>query len=319
MVADLNVHWPVDAHGEAKPHAHVMLTMREAGAGGVRPRRCGTGTASRSCRAGASVGRAANERLAELGHEIRIDHRSLKEQGDRAGAAEQDRAGRCAPGGAGRGGRARGGASARLRSATASGSRPIRDLALDALTQQQSTFTRQDLARFVDRHTDGAEQFTRVLAKVEASAELVRLGRGRARPGAVHHAGDAGDRGADGARGRALWPRRAGTASAHRRRMAARARSRAWATSSGRRSRTSRGERDLALVVGYAGTGKSTMLGVAREAWEAQGYTVRGAALVGHRGRGPGGRVGHQLAHDRLAGACVGAGARAAHAAGTCW
>jgi hypothetical protein len=31
MVADLNVHWPVDAQGEAKPHAHVMLTLREAG------------------------------------------------------------------------------------------------------------------------------------------------------------------------------------------------------------------------------------------------------------------------------------------------
>src|SRR3954453_23796634 len=31
MVADLNVHWPMDAQGEAKPHAHVMLTMRETG------------------------------------------------------------------------------------------------------------------------------------------------------------------------------------------------------------------------------------------------------------------------------------------------
>src|SRR3954470_12683468 len=56
------------------------------------------------------------------------------------------------------------------------------DLALNALTQQHSTFTRQDLARFVDRHTDGAEQFARVLAKVEASAEIVRLGEdGRSR------------------------------------------------------------------------------------------------------------------------------------------
>jgi ATP-dependent exoDNAse (exonuclease V) alpha subunit len=34
-------------------------------------------------------------------------------------------------------------------------------------------------------------------------------------------------------------------------------------------------------VVGYAGTGKSAMLGVARDEWEQAGYQVRGAALSG--------------------------------------
>src|SRR3546814_7314012 len=39
MIADLNVHWDIGADGQPKPHAHVMLTMREVGEDGFGQKR----------------------------------------------------------------------------------------------------------------------------------------------------------------------------------------------------------------------------------------------------------------------------------------
>src|SRR4051812_47414654 len=173
MVADLNVHWPVDAQGEAKPHAHVMLTMREVGPEGFGLKVSAWNRVAELQGWREAWAQSANERLAELGHEIRIDHRSFKDQG-----IELEPQNKIGPAGMRR--EERGEAAERAAEhraiAQRNGERIAADpdLVLNALTQQQSTFTRQDLARFVDRHTDGAEQFGRVLAKVEASAELVR-------------------------------------------------------------------------------------------------------------------------------------------------
>src|SRR4051812_13200905 len=278
MVADLNVHWPVDAQGEAKPHAHVMLTMREVGPEGFGLKVSAWNRVAELQGWREAWSTMANERLAALGHEVRIDHRSFKDQGlalepqNKIGPAGMRREER---------GEAAERAAEHRAIAQRNGERIAADpdLALSALTQQQSTFTRQDLARFVDRHTDGAEQFTRVMAKVEASAEIVRLGEdGRGRERFTTRAMLATEERMERAAERLSEARGHGVGSSA---QDAALRDRGLGDEQQAAFAHVTGERDLALVVGYAGTGKSTMLGAAREAWEAQGYTVRGAALSG--------------------------------------
>ena len=50
-------------------------------------------------------------------------------------------------------------------------------IALDAITHNQATFTRRDLAMFAHRHSEGKEQFDAVLGAVQASPDIVALGK----------------------------------------------------------------------------------------------------------------------------------------------
>jgi Ti-type conjugative transfer relaxase TraA len=283
MVADVCVHWPTGVDGEAKPHAHILLTLRGVEGGGFGPKAREWNSTELLMGWRERWAELANAWLMEQGHEARVDHRSLAAQG--IGLEPQHKV---EPAGQRRAER---GEAAERRAehdaiARRNGERIAAEpaIALEAITRQQSTFTRRDLARFVARHTDGAEQFGRVLTRVEASPELVRLGEdGAGRKRLTTRAMLAVERRMEEA-GAAL-ARRPG----HRveRVVAERAMRSAAVRGLGLGGEQRAAVRhvaeggDLALVVGYAGTGKSAMLGVARQAWEDVGYRVRGAALSG--------------------------------------
>ena len=283
MIADLNVHWDIGADGQAKPHAHVMLTMRsvdETGFG-AKVREWNHSELLEHWRE--AWGSHVNQRLRELGIDARIDHRSFEDQG--IDLEPQHKIGPAAARMAGDGLH-----SERLDDhraiARENGEKIIANpsIALDAITHGQATFTRRDLAMFAHRHSDGLEQFNGVMAAVEGSPELVRLGRD----------GHGEDRftSQDMVRIEERLHRSADHLAVQERHdVPEYSRDRALAVAE-KRGLVLSGEqrrallhitdgRDLGLVIGYAGTGKSAMLGVAKEAWEHAGFEVRGVALSG--------------------------------------
>ncbi|AZS20718.1 MULTISPECIES: Ti-type conjugative transfer relaxase TraA [unclassified Caulobacter] len=283
MVADLNVHWDIGPDGLAKPHAHVMLSMREVGEDGFGAKVRDWNRTELVEHWREAWADHVNERLAQLDIDARIDHRSLEDQG--IDLEPQNKIGPAA------GRRADEGLEAdRLDEhheiARANGERIIADprIALDAITKQQATFTRRDLAMFIHRHSDGKEQFDRAIGAVQASPELLALGQDR--------------RGQDRFTSREMIAvedrlHRASAVMAERRahrvseldqrRALARAEQRGLVLSGEQKAAFEHvtQARDLGVVVGYAGTGKSALLGVAREAWEDAGYRVQGLALSG--------------------------------------
>jgi Ti-type conjugative transfer relaxase TraA len=283
MIADLNVHWDIGKNGLAKPHAHVMLTMREVGKDGF-------GAKVREWNKSELVeqwrerwAEHVNQWLAELDIDARVDHRSLEAQG--IALEPQDKIGPAASRIGGRGLEAE-----RIEEhraiAQRNGERIIANpnVALDAITHSQATFTNRDLAIFVHRHSDGKEQFDAALGAVRGSPDFIALGRD--------------GRGDDRFTSRQMieTEQRLQTASElmaarEQNDVDAKGRDGALADAAARGLVLSGEQRTafthvtdksgLSIVVGYAGTGKSAMLGVAREAWESAGYTVRGAALSG--------------------------------------
>jgi Ti-type conjugative transfer relaxase TraA len=288
MVADLNVHWDIGADGLARPHAHVMLSMREVkiGEDGV----AGFGAKVRDWNRTELLshwreawGSHVNDRLAELDIDARIDHRSLEAQG--IDLEPQHKIGPAASRMAGQGLEADR-LQDHLEIARSNGERILANptMALDAITHQQATFTNRDLAIFVHRHSDGKEQFDAVMGAVKASPELIALGRdGRDEHRFTSRSMLEIEQRLERATATLDARRNHAVADRYRDLALDRALDRGLELSSEQRGALEHitGARDLSTVIGYAGSGKSATLGVAREAWEAAGYQVRGAALSG--------------------------------------
>jgi Ti-type conjugative transfer relaxase TraA len=283
MIADLNVHWDIAEDGALKPHAHVMLTMRAVDENGFGKKVRDWNRTEMVDRWRERWAELANERLVELDIDARIDHRSLAAQGVAlepqsqigAPASRIERQGLEADR-----------AELHREIARENSERIIADpsLALDAITHQQSTFTRRDMARFAHRHSDGVEQFNAVMGAMRGVPDLVELGpdgRGEDRfttremieaEQRLHRAADL-----------MAETRRHQVGDRDREAALARAEARGLVLSEEQTEALAQitDGRDLGMVVGYAGTGKSALLGVAREVWEAAGFDVRGAALSG--------------------------------------
>jgi Ti-type conjugative transfer relaxase TraA len=277
MIADFSVH----EDDPNNPHAHVLLTMREVSTEGFGRKVRAWNAKAELLQWRATWAEKANEHLAEAGHAIRIDHRTFEAQNLELEPSRKIGIGqeRQADGQLPRHIAERIAEAERI--AKANGDLILADptLVLRAITHQRATFTEQDIARFLHTRTHGAEQFQAAFLKVRGSQELVALAKDdanriryttremlEAEKSLLH-------------RTHVLDHRRSHGVSASRQLSALSQRSLSEEQEAAFEHLTSEG--DLKAVVGVAGSGKSTLLAAAREAFEAEGYTVKGAALSG--------------------------------------
>jgi Ti-type conjugative transfer relaxase TraA len=278
MVADLNVHWD-----QGNPHAHIMLTMRELTADGF-----GLKTTEWNRRELLGEWREhwadlANEHLLRAGLDIRIDHRSYKDQDQGVGLEPTSHLGRAVDEMRARGEqpeRFRQLEQVRERNARMIEQRP--EIVFDNLTRRQSTFTRRDTAREVFRSIDDGERFRNLMARLEASQQLAALGAAGSVAEEIRYTTRSMLRVEERMAEIAFEMAAAGGHPVRGATFACTISKHPELSSEQREAvRQMTSARDIEVLAGLAGTGKSAAVAAAKDVWDASGYRVRGAALSG--------------------------------------
>jgi Ti-type conjugative transfer relaxase TraA len=265
MVADLAIHTKYTSDGSALSHVHVLLTLREVSEQGfgLKNRTWNSKDLLQDWRA--EWASYANEALSLNGHRERITHLSLAEQGialepqvrrgnenykfnDRRKAEHE-------------------------RIARDNAERILADpsIAIKALTRNQSTFSEKDIHAFAKRHSVHETQYFDVYEAIRDSKELVEIfGKNasftskRMLDLEIEMLTKANE--LDMRKGHTVKEVKVTRPLSDEQREVLN-----HLIDTG----------DMKCVIGYAGSGKSYLLGAARDVWEQSGYRVEGVTLSG--------------------------------------
>ena len=279
MVADLNIH----DKGDGNPHVHVMLTTREIEGEGLGKKNRDWDKKELLKEWRGAWADFANRALERAGHPERITADSYEKQGlplegqsvdnkpNTSVYAEQ--------------------VERNNQIARDNGERIKQDpfIALQAITYTQSTFTDNDIKRFAKRQSADTAQMTEVYHAIKNDPHIMELAKDER--GEMRYTTTEMFAVELSAKRNAMEiHERAGHGISEKTMKAIDVRLRAAGLElSDEQSRVlnyTLEDSDLRNVVGLPGTGKSRMLYGAREAFELEGFNVRGAALSGIAAQG---------------------------------